>query len=33
MALGLICAGALLLTAGFTVFAFHRNGLRADAEI
>jgi len=33
MALGLIFAGALLLMAGFIVFAFHRNELRADAEI
>jgi hypothetical protein len=33
MAIGLIFAGALLLIAGFIVFAFHRNELRADAEI
>jgi hypothetical protein len=33
MAISLIFAGALLLIAGFVVFAFHRNELRADAEI
>ena len=33
MAVGLIFAGALLMIAGFIVFAFHRNELRADAEI
>jgi hypothetical protein len=33
MAIGMIFVGALLLIAGFIVFAFHRNELRADAEI
>lgn len=33
MAMGLIFAGALVLLAGFVLFAFHRNDLRADADI